>query len=146
MQRGGMPDRQQNCSPPRGVVACAATQTPAVASPSATSGILSHAMADTEQSGLAGKGGQHHQAQRGPSGEDNERRGHGDREHTDHNRSRSRSPDKHMSRADDYNSAGGGGTGNGDVRPGDWICPNCNSNVFASKSTCFRCQTPKSGT
>ena len=42
----------------------------------------------------------------------------------------------------------GGGMGGGmgappDIRPGDWTCPNCNANVFASKSECFRCQTPK---
>jgi cold shock CspA family protein len=30
-----------------------------------------------------------------------------------------------------------------EVRPGDWTCPGCGSNVFASKSTCFKCQTPK---
>ena len=38
---------------------------------------------------------------------------------------------------------GGGGGGRGEVRPGDWTCPNCSANVFASKSTCFRCQTPR---
>ena len=37
-----------------------------------------------------------------------------------------------------------GGPG-GDVRPGDWTCPNCSANVFASKTACFRCQTPKPG-
>ena len=26
----------------------------------------------------------------------------------------------------------------GNVRPGDWTCPGCSANVFASKSTCFR--------
>mmetsp|Transcript_508 Transcript_508/g.784 ORF Transcript_508/g.784 Transcript_508/m.784 type:complete len:114 (+) Transcript_508:553-894(+) len=31
----------------------------------------------------------------------------------------------------------------GNVRPGDWTCPNCSANVFASKNSCFRCQTPK---
>ena len=31
----------------------------------------------------------------------------------------------------------------GDVRPGDWTCPSCNANVFASKMECFRCQAPK---
>lgn len=29
------------------------------------------------------------------------------------------------------------------VRPGDWTCPSCQSNCFASRSACFRCQTPK---
>ncbi|EOD31354.1 hypothetical protein EMIHUDRAFT_231934 [Emiliania huxleyi CCMP1516] len=38
---------------------------------------------------------------------------------------------------------GGGGGGGGDTRPGDWTCPSCNSNVFASKSACFRCGAPK---
>ena len=28
-------------------------------------------------------------------------------------------------------------------RPGDWTCPGCQANVFASKSECFKCQTPK---
>mmetsp|Transcript_20850 Transcript_20850/g.49726 ORF Transcript_20850/g.49726 Transcript_20850/m.49726 type:complete len:261 (+) Transcript_20850:109-891(+) len=35
----------------------------------------------------------------------------------------------------------GGGPGN--VRPGDWTCPSCQANVFASKMSCFRCGTPK---
>ena len=30
------------------------------------------------------------------------------------------------------------------VRPGDWSCPSCNYNVFASKSRC-RCGTMKPG-
>ena len=38
---------------------------------------------------------------------------------------------------------GGFGGGRGNVRPGDWTCPSCGANVFASKSNCFRCQTPK---
>jgi len=29
------------------------------------------------------------------------------------------------------------------VRPGDWTCPECGANVFAMKSSCFRCNTPK---
>jgi len=37
----------------------------------------------------------------------------------------------------------GGGGGMSDVRPGDWTCPGCGANVFASKMNCFRCQTPK---
>ena len=40
---------------------------------------------------------------------------------------------------------GGGSGGGGDVRPGDWTCPNCGANVFASKNNCFRCQTPRPG-
>ena len=38
-----------------------------------------------------------------------------------------------------------GGGGGADVRPGDWTCPNCNANVFASKIACFRCQHPRHG-
>ena len=30
------------------------------------------------------------------------------------------------------------------VRPGDWTCPKCGLNVFASKANCFRCGTAKS--
>ena len=30
----------------------------------------------------------------------------------------------------------------GNVLPGDWTCPTCGANVFASKSRCFQCQTP----
>ena len=38
---------------------------------------------------------------------------------------------------------GGGGGGGGDIRPGDWTCPGCGANVFASKSSCFKCATPR---
>merc|ERR1740124_1375743 len=34
---------------------------------------------------------------------------------------------------------GGGGGGPGESRPGDWTCPDCGANVFASKSACFKC-------
>ena len=30
-------------------------------------------------------------------------------------------------------------------RPGDWECPKCGANVFASKLACFKCRTPKPG-
>ena len=33
----------------------------------------------------------------------------------------------------------------GDVRPGDWTCPGCQANVFASKSQCYRCGEGKPG-
>ena len=33
----------------------------------------------------------------------------------------------------------------GDVRPGDWTCPSCGANVFASKMNCYKCQAPKPG-
>ena len=38
---------------------------------------------------------------------------------------------------------GGGGGGYNNVRPGDWTCPSCQANCFASKTECFRCNTPK---
>ena len=40
---------------------------------------------------------------------------------------------------------GGGGHGRGgnDRKPGDWTCPACSANVFASKTSCFRCGEPK---
>lgn len=28
-------------------------------------------------------------------------------------------------------------------RPGDWLCPSCGANCFASRDTCFKCKTPK---
>ena len=40
-------------------------------------------------------------------------------------------------------AAGAGGRAGGDVRPGDWSCPGCHSNVFASKRSCFKCGTAK---
>ena len=46
----------------------------------------------------------------------------------------------------DYNQGGGyGGGGGGNVRPGDWTCPSCGANVFASKTNCFKCNAPKPG-
>lgn len=47
------------------------------------------------------------------------------------------------SRGPDAVGGMGGGGGMSDVRPGDWTCPGCGANVFASKMNCFRCQTPK---
>lgn len=35
---------------------------------------------------------------------------------------------------------GGGGGDGGESRPGDWSCPNCHANVFASKRECFKVQ------
>mmetsp|Transcript_17621 Transcript_17621/g.28515 ORF Transcript_17621/g.28515 Transcript_17621/m.28515 type:complete len:386 (+) Transcript_17621:214-1371(+) len=32
-----------------------------------------------------------------------------------------------------------------EVREGDWACPNCNANCFRSRTSCFRCRTPKPG-
>ena len=36
----------------------------------------------------------------------------------------------------------GGETRIASSRPGDWVCPSCNANVFGSRATCFRCDTP----
>merc|ERR1719499_153576 len=41
---------------------------------------------------------------------------------------------------DSYGKGGGKG---GDIRPGDWECPECGANVFGSKSECFKCGAPK---
>lgn len=38
---------------------------------------------------------------------------------------------------------GYGGGPNSDRREGDWTCPSCRANVFASKMACFKCQTPR---
>eukprot|EP00928_Gymnodinium_smaydae_P056023 TRINITY_DN39470_c0_g1_i1.p1 TRINITY_DN39470_c0_g1~~TRINITY_DN39470_c0_g1_i1.p1 ORF type:complete len:841 (+),score=159.60 TRINITY_DN39470_c0_g1_i1:118-2523(+) len=35
------------------------------------------------------------------------------------------------------------GVGSSDVRPGDWSCPCCGLNVFASKTACFKCGATK---
>jgi len=37
----------------------------------------------------------------------------------------------------------GKGKGASRVREGDWTCPKCNVNVFASKNNCFKCNEPK---
>jgi hypothetical protein len=37
---------------------------------------------------------------------------------------------------------GGWAGGQGVVKKGDWPCPSCHMNVFASKDACFRCNTP----
>merc|ERR1711957_120708 len=38
---------------------------------------------------------------------------------------------------------GGGGGMKGGGKPGDWECPNCGDNVFASKNACRQCGTEK---
>jgi len=38
---------------------------------------------------------------------------------------------------------GGCGQGGGNVRPGDWFCPNCNFQCFAKFTACPRCSQPK---
>ena len=35
------------------------------------------------------------------------------------------------------------GPGHKTLRPGDWACPTCGVNVFATRSACFRCNTPR---
>jgi len=35
--------------------------------------------------------------------------------------------------------------GGGEPRAGDWLCGSCGVNVFASKTKCFKCGTPKPG-
>merc|ERR1719253_158429 len=41
--------------------------------------------------------------------------------------------------------SGGGGKGGPAPKPGDWECPNCGANNFASKVACFKCGTEKPG-
>mmetsp|Transcript_103683 Transcript_103683/g.278595 ORF Transcript_103683/g.278595 Transcript_103683/m.278595 type:complete len:178 (-) Transcript_103683:482-1015(-) len=66
-------------------------------------------------------------------------------------RSRRRSPSRSRSRGRGGDSYGGGGKGRGsggkggDARPGDWECPGCGANVFASKDACFKCGERKRG-
>jgi hypothetical protein len=44
----------------------------------------------------------------------------------------------------DYGGGFVGGSGGGAPRRDvDWSCPGCNALVFASKSECFKCHTPK---
>jgi len=31
------------------------------------------------------------------------------------------------------------------LKEGEWLCRKCGANVFATKSTCFKCHTPRSG-
>ena len=42
-----------------------------------------------------------------------------------------------------FGGGGGGGGGGHEARPGDWPCPNCGANCFASRTECFKCNTPK---
>ena len=61
----------------------------------------------------------------------------------DRSRSRSRGRGGY---GDRYGGGGGGsygGGGGGETRPGDWECPSCRANVFASKDACFKCGEPK---
>mmetsp|Transcript_50668 Transcript_50668/g.115065 ORF Transcript_50668/g.115065 Transcript_50668/m.115065 type:complete len:99 (-) Transcript_50668:439-735(-) len=38
---------------------------------------------------------------------------------------------------------GGGGGGSREGRPGDWPCPSCQANNFASRDACFKCSEPR---
>ena len=44
-------------------------------------------------------------------------------------------------RSERMNSGGGGGPMG--AKPGDWTCPRCGANVFASKMNCYKCNEPK---
>lgn len=48
-------------------------------------------------------------------------------------------------RQGNFSSFGGGGSGGrgGDTRPGDWPCPSCQANNFASRNSCFKCNEPR---
>ena len=46
-------------------------------------------------------------------------------------------------RGDPAHPDGARGGGAGGERPGDWTCPACGANVFASKMNCFKCNEPK---
>ena len=39
----------------------------------------------------------------------------------------------------------GRGGGGGEQREGDWPCPQCQVNNYASRTECFRCTAPKPG-
>ena len=54
-------------------------------------------------------------------------------------RGRSRSPNRYGGGG----NSGGGGREPPAPRPGDWTCPACNANVFASNQACFRCKAPR---
>ena len=49
----------------------------------------------------------------------------------------------HEAAANPEMAAGSPGGGGHEARPGDWPCPNCNANCFASRTECFKCGTPK---
>lgn len=40
-------------------------------------------------------------------------------------------------------SQGGAAAGASSIKPGDWPCPNCGNNVFASKRECYKCSYKK---
>jgi HrpA-like RNA helicase len=53
---------------------------------------------------------------------------------------KSRWADSNHARPGDSNSARPGGP---PPRPGDWTCPKCSAQVFASRIECFKCHAPK---
>merc|ERR1740121_3365892 len=48
-----------------------------------------------------------------------------------------------MGKGGSAGGCGGGGCGKGGVKPGDWTCPSCGDNVFASRDACRHCGTEK---
>lgn len=66
-----------------------------------------------------------------------------EKDHRRRSRSRSRSPEPVDAAAPGLPAPGAGA--GGDVRPGDWTCPGCSMNVFASKTRCFKCGSTKPG-
>jgi len=55
-----------------------------------------------------------------------------------------RATPKGDSKGSDKGGGKGGGKDSGKGgKPGDWTCPNCSNNVWASKDVCGRCQTPR---
>lgn len=70
-----------------------------------------------------------------------------DRDRRDDRRDDRRGGDRRDDRRDDRRSGGfggrGGGRGGGNVRDGDWPCPKCGVNNFASRSECFKCHASK---
>lgn len=52
---------------------------------------------------------------------------------------------RHVSPQSGWYGGGGGKGGGPPGRDGDWRCTSCGANVFASKTACFKCGTPKGG-
>eukprot|EP00658_Telonema_sp_P-2_P067879 TRINITY_DN5681_c0_g1_i1.p1 TRINITY_DN5681_c0_g1~~TRINITY_DN5681_c0_g1_i1.p1 ORF type:complete len:380 (+),score=20.53 TRINITY_DN5681_c0_g1_i1:125-1264(+) len=51
--------------------------------------------------------------------------------------------DGDQTRPDPGRAAPVGGASLGTTRPGDWTCPSCSSNVFASRTACYKCNAAK---
>ncbi|KAG0223041.1 hypothetical protein BGW42_006161 [Actinomortierella wolfii] len=52
------------------------------------------------------------------------------------------SPLHHSNHSTHHHPYGGGGHSHHGFRPGDWNCPNCNFQNFASRTVCMKCNTP----